>query len=321
MNTSKNRNLAQAKRNKNDEFYTRIEDIENELNSYAETGAFARKSIYLYCDKAGKSAFWDYFYDNFTRFGLSLLTASYKTSDGRPTTKYVFDGNAVTETILDSDGDFRSEACRKIAEETDLIVTNPPFSLFLEFIEFLYANNADFIVIGNANSVFCRNVFPKIQANELRLGMTKPKLFEIPNDYEAKNVKIIDGRKYAAFGNIAWYTTLDIPNENPFLSLTVSYENGIQYPKYDNYDAIEVAKLKDIPYDYDGIMGVPVSIIEHLNRDQFDLIWQASGNTRACCPPEILSELGYVPHPEDRGGAAVLNGKRKYTRVFIRHKR
>ena len=317
---SKNGNLSKAKRAQNDEFYTRLEDVEAELVHYAKSDCFAGKHVYLNCDKPGKSAFWTYFYDNFQTLRLSLLSATYKTLDGRHATLYQYDGTDLTEKVLAEDGSYDSGECEAVLNSCDMVVTNPPFSLFLKYVSYLVEHDKDFIIIGNANSMFCRDMFPMLVSGSLHIGFTKPKIFEIPQTYTAGNVRAINGRKYATFGNICWYSTIDLGEEKPELPLTKQYSEAL-YEKYDNYDAIEVPSLKDIPYDYAGIMGVPVSIMEKWNPNQFEIVWQASGNTRSCCPPHLLEELGYTPLPDDRGGACVLNGKLKYTRVFIRNKR
>lgn len=315
----KNENLSKAKKAQNDEFYTRIEDIEAEMKHYVRHDCFKGKHIYLNCDKPGKSAFWEYFYNRFSELGLSMLSATYKTLDGTNSTLSQYNGDTLIETPLECDGSYDSDECEAILRNCDIVITNPPFSLFLRYVSYLVEHQKDFIIIGNSNSMFCKNIFPLLKEEKLQIGFNKPKLFEIPQDYTANNIKIIDGRKYAVFGNICWYSSIIIDKNQPMMSLTKKYDST-SYAKYDNYDAIEVSNLKDIPCDYDGIMGVPVSIMEKYNSDQFEIIWQASGNTRACCPPSLLKELGYHELSNDRGGACVLNGKLKYTRVFIRRK-
>lgn len=315
----KNANLSKAKRTQNDEFYTRIEDVEAEMEHYKAAGCFLGKHVYLNCDKPGKSAFWTYFYDNFEELGLSALSATYKTLDGRNSSLFRYDGESLRESSLTSDGAYDSTECEEVLDSCDIVVTNPPFSLFLDYVSYLVEHEKDFIIIGNSNSMFCKDIFPMLQGKTLQIGFNKPKLFEVPVDYDAGNVKIVDGKRYASFGNICWYSTVLLGKELPMMELSREYSPE-DYPEYDNYGAIEVQCLKDIPKDYGGIMGVPVSIMEKYNPEQFEIVWQASGNTRACCPPSVLKELGYREHPEDRGGACVLNGKRKYTRVFVKRR-
>lgn len=315
----KNKNLAKAKKARNDEFYTRIEDIEIEMQHYVDNDCFQGKHIYLNCDKPGKSAFWNYFYNGFAKFGLSMLSATYKTLDGTNSVLFQYDGNTLTTTPLQCDGSYDRDECELILQKCDIVITNPPFSLFLQYINYLIKHKKDFIVIGNANSMFCKDIFPLLQEQKIQIGFNKPKLFDVPQDYIANNIKVVDGHKYAVFGNICWYSSIIIDKNLPMMNLTKTYDSAL-YEKYDNYNAIEVPSLKDIPCDYYGIMGVPVSIMEKYNPNQFEIIWQASGNTRACCPPSILKELGYQAFSNDKGGACILNGKLKYTRVFIRRK-
>lgn len=317
---SDNKNLSKAKKTQNDEFYTRLKDIEQEMQHYKNNNCFVGKHVYLNCDKPGRSAFWTYFYDNFGELGLSKLSATFKTLNDDNSYITQYDGSNVPQIIpLDCSGSYDSNECEQLLKDCDLVVTNPPFSIFLTFVKYLLEHEKDFILIGNSNSMFCKDIFPLLQRQELQIGFNKPKLFEVPQSYTADNIKVINDKKYASFGNICWYSTIIIDKKQPFFELTKTYDPAL-YPKYDNYDVIDVPSLKDIPYDYDGIMGVPVSIMEKYNPNQFEIIWQGSGNTRACCPPEILKTLGYTPLPNDRGGACVLNGKLKYTRIFVKLK-
>lgn len=310
-----NTSLSFSKRMKNDEFYTRYEDIERELSNYRQY--FNDKIIYLNCDNPSYSAFYRYFVNMFKELNLKELWATFLASDGTNGILTKYDGAKTIHTKLSGNGDFHSEECVEFLSQADVIVTNPPFSKFLEFFNLLVSHKTDFIIIGNSNSIFCRDVFPLFKNGTISCGMNRPKWFRVPDDYDAKNIKIIENVRYASFGNICWYTTFDAPHNEVPIPLTHSYSADI-YPKYDNYNAIEVSKISMIPKDYFGIMGVPITYIEHHCPKQFEILWQASGNTRVSCPKDILNEIGYIPMKEDRGGAALINGKRKYSRVLIR---
>ena len=310
-----NDSLYMSKRAKNDEFYTRYEDIELELSHY--TNNFSNKIVYLNCDDSSKSAFYKYFVNNFNQLHLKALWATSIVHNSNTCILTKYNGNLTTYTHLSCDGDFKSDECLNILSKSDIVVTNPPFSQFLTFFNTLIQYNKDFLIIGNANSIFCRDVFPLFKNGTISCGIHRPKWFRVPNDYEAKNIRIMNGTRYASFGNICWYTTFDTPRNDIPIKLVATYSPDL-YPKYDNYDAIEVAKMSLIPKDYFGIMGVPITYIEHHCPKQFEILWQASGNTRASCPSDILKEIGYHPMPADRGGAALINGQRKYSRVLIR---
>lgn len=311
--SQKHSNLSNAKRVKNDEFYTRYDDISLELCHYNQH--FVNKHIYLNCDNPSYSQFYAYFMEHFYEFNLRKLTATYYDNKN---TAYMtaFDGITKTTIPLNGNGSFDSEECIALLHECDIVVTNPPFSLFRRFFSTLTGNSTDFIIIGNSNSLLCKEIFPYIQSNKVHVGRNKPKLFTVPDDYYAENIKNIDGIRYAIFGNICWYSTLLPDYTNEPLSLSKHYDE-IRYQRYSNYNAIEVNKVQNIPCDYTGIMGVPISFIDKYCPEQFNIVWQASGNTRACCPPDILKAIGYVPDSNDRGGAAMVNGQRKYSRLLI----
>jgi hypothetical protein len=207
--------------------------------------------------------------------------------------------------IIQQNGDFRSPESIEILKESDIVVTNPPFSLFREYIAQLIEYKKNFLVIGNMNAFTYKEIFPSIKDNKIWLGINSPKEFTQPDGSSKK------------FGNISWFTNLTHSKRNEEIKLFKKYKSE-DYPKYDNYDAIEVSKVINIPVDYDGVMGVPVTFLEKYNPNQFEILWQSSGNTRASAPKNILKVLGYVKNDEDRGGCPVLNGKRKYTRLLIK---
>ena len=307
MIKGKNENLNKAKAAKNDEFYTRLEDIEKELGHYTEH--FKGKVVYCNCDDANRSNFFKYFSTNFQKLGLKKLITSGLKIDG---TKDRTDGTGIVAIqkgddidIYDGNGDFRSEECIEFLKEADIVVTNPPFSLFREYVAQLMQYGKKFLIIGSMNAITYKEIFPYIKNNELWLGITSVKDFIQPNGEIKK------------FGNICWLTNLEHKKRNEELILYKSY-NPTEYPKYDNYNAIEVSKVAEIPMDYEGVMGVPISFLDKYCPNQFEIIWQASGNTKASAPKDILTKLNYIPHKDDRGGCTIVNGKRTYGRILIR---
>ena len=229
--------------------------------------------------------------------------------------------------LLKGDGDFRSEECIKLLKQADIVVTNPPFSLFREYVAQLEEYGKKYLIIGNVNAIKYKEIFPLFIKNRLWLGASihsGDRAFFVPDNYplEATGCGIDNktGRKFIRVKGVRWFTNLDYDERHEDLILYRSFSQN-DNPKYDNYNAIEVSKTADIPADYTDIIGVPITFFDKYNPDQFDIIWQASGNTRASAPKEILEELGYIPSKEDRGGCCLINGKRCYDRVFIRRKK
>ena len=329
-----NSQLSAAKKAKNDEFYTQLTDIEKELRHYRRH--FRGATVLCNCDDPFESNFFKYFVLNFNRLGLKKLIATcyegsavaeYRNGKAKPYKAVVTtvhdttgDGGVDMEDVrnlfelgenelaeLDGNGDFRSEECLALLDEADIVVTNPPFSLFREYVDVLMEHEKRFIIIGNVNAITNKEFFPLLKDDDVWLGFTHPKEF-VQRDGTVKK-----------FGNICWYTNLDIKKRHEELILVKKYAgHEDEYPTYDNYDAIEVSKVVDIPLDYDGVMGVPITFLDKYNPEQFEIIWQASGNTRACAPKEILLDLHYMKHSEDRGGCGVVNGARVYSRILIR---
>lgn len=317
-----NRNLTSAKRAKNDEFYTRMPDIENELRHYAEH--FKGKTVLCNCDDPFESNFFRYFALNFDHLGLKKLMATsycgspiaggeYQPSlfdddvdagTGRHRKAYKaivthvedttgdggFDmddikallgspGNEVTELHGNGEygaGDFRSAECLELLDEADVVVTNPPFSLFREYVATLMDYDKKFVIMGNINAVTYKEIFPLIRNNKLWPGFSfnKAMRFAMPEEYESRTDERDEkGRKISKVPAIAWYTNLDIVKRHEDLLLYRRYKgHEDEYPKYDNYDAIEVSKVKDIPEDYHGVMGVPITFMDKYNPDQFDIV-------------------------------------------------
>lgn len=287
-----NQNLLTAKNKKNDEFYTRLEDIQKELDNYKEY--FKDKIIYCNCDDIYSSNFYKYFKDNFNKLGIKKIIATNLSLDNIAY-KTEFDNNSKEiRTKLRGNGDFRSEECVKLLQESDIIVTNPPFSLFREYIAQLIKYNKDFLIIGNMNAATYKEIFPLFKNNQVWFGYNSPKIFITPDRAEKK------------FGNILWYTNLESGKRHCRINLkNYYYGNENSYPKYDNYDAIEVSKVVNIPCDYYGLMGVPVTFLNKYCPEQFELV-------------------GHDHDLTGDGGAGILdgqficNGKNVYKRVLIK---
>jgi hypothetical protein len=256
-----------------------------------------------------------------------------KSGDGK------IDVNDLEWTYLDGDGDFKSEEIKKLRDEADIIITNPPFSLFREFLAWAVEGNKEFLIIGNINAITYRELFPLIQENRLWLGATnfnKGMYFKVPAGFiyadTYKFEREQNGEQVSRVPGVCWFTNLDHGRRHRPLPLMKMEENlkysrhkeikgKTSYDKYENYDAIDVPFTDAIPSDFDGIMGVPITFLDKYSPEQFEIIWQASGNTKASAPKEILEQLKYVQHPDDRGGCTIINGKRTYGRILIRHKK
>ncbi|BAJ66707.1 conserved hypothetical protein [Bifidobacterium longum subsp. longum JCM 1217] len=301
-----NNQLSAAKKAKNDEFYTRMPDIENELRHYSEH--FKGRTVLCNCDDPYESNFFRYFALNFNHLGLKKLMATsycgspiagaeyqpslfgdepdapsrhaYKaivthvedtTGDGgfdMEDVKVLLNapGNEVAELHGDGEygaGDFRSRECLELLDEADIVVTNPPFSLFREYVATLVEHGKKFVVLGNKNAITYKEIFPLLRDDKVWLGFTSPSDFTIPGEGTTKQVN----------GLCRWYTNLDIKKRHEDLLLYRRYKgHETDYPKYDNHDAIEVSKVADIPEDYYGVMGVPITFMDKYNPDQFDIV-------------------------------------------------
>ena len=309
--------LENAKKQKNDEFYTRYEDIEAEVMKYLRY--FRDKVVYLPCDDPAdkKSEFWSFFVDNFDAFELKKLIATHYDENGKAykiwidsdltEDGYIDDADALQED-LNGNGDFRSPECIEILEECDIVCTNPPFSLFREFVNILTQYNKDFLILGNNNALSYQNVFSLIKENKIWCGYSCNKniAFKVGEGYsydEKLTAQINDGNKYGTVPAITWFTTLPVRNRNEELVLTKEY-NNVEYPKYDNYDAININRVVQIPKDYDGVMGVPITFINIYNPNQFEIIGLMASTT--------VTDVNF--------GYPYIDGKKKYARVLIRKK-
>ena len=345
----KNSNLHQAKKAKNDEFYTQLEDINAELRHYREH--FRGKTVLCNCDDPRISNFFRYFAYNFEHLGLRrLITTCYKNQDAD-----LFSTNTSEQAIwleyfgdkngdhipspdeigihhFKGDGDFRSAECIELLKQADIVVTNPPFSLFREYVSQLIEYDKKFIIIGNGNAVTYKEIFPLIKSNKLWLGASKgiggKFSFIAPKEYEGRYVSEVNGVRLAQVNSACWFTNLDHHKRHEELILYKTYTPD-DYPKYDNYDAINVDKTSDIPCDYDGVMGVPITFLDKYNPTQFeivefrkgkdgkDLIYstlQGGGTAVLQNTYSKMSIGGLMNNPKD----TMVNGKSKYARITIR---
>lgn len=270
--SSKNKNLHKAKKEKNDEFYTLLSDIEKEMVWYKDF--FKDKVVYCNCDDARESNFFKYFSENFELLGLKkLITTGYIPGGHGVVLEYSGDKNGdfivsddeISTRDLAGDGDFRSPECIEFLKQADVVVTNPPFSLFREYIAQLMTYGKKFIIIGNQNSICCKEIFPHIKDDELWLGQNYVKEFKKPDSTIQK------------FGNVCWFTNIINKKRTTKLDLCKKY-NPADYPKYDNYNAINVDKVSDIPEDYYGVVGVPISFLDKYCPDQFEIIGNADAD-------------------------------------------
>ena len=302
---AKNSNLHTAKTAKRDEFYTLMEDIEKEMRYYKDF--FKGKVVYCNCDDARESNFFKYFSLNFEFLGLKkLITTGYKADGKGVVLVYEGDKNGnrrvdneeIIVNELNGDGDFRSEECIEYLKQADVVVTNPPFSLFRQYVKQLMDYNKKFIIIGNMNAITYKDIFPYIKNNQLWLGMNFVKSFEKPNGDIQK------------FGNISWFTNIENKRHNEKLDLYKRYSFE-DYPKYQNYDAIEVSRVDEIPIDYDGVMGVPITFLYKYNPTQFEIIGMSAS---AGYNKDIVG----IPFIGEKDARCLINGKNVYARILIR---
>lgn len=319
---AKSDNLRAANRAKNDEFYTAYDDIQRELINYARH--FRGKVIYCNCDDHNgiglgtpKSNFLKYLADNFQAFGIKRVIATHYEA-GKHSTMYILDqdntgdgiicAEDISEIPLTGDGDFRSAECVELLKQADIVITNPPFSLFREYVAQLIEHKKKFLIIGNDNCRTFKEIFPLIKNNKFWCGYNHVKEFTK-----------LDGSTQK-FGNVSWYTNLDINKRNEFLDTGKKYygfEN--MYPKYCNYNAINVDKTSDIPMDYDGEMGVPITFIDRYCPDQFEIIGHSLELANMNIIKQKQGKVGGGPrfYLETDDGTI----KRLYERIVIRKKK
>jgi len=329
-----NNNLNAAKAAKKDEFYTQLEDINNELRHYREQ--FRGKTVLCNCDDPRVSNFFTYFAYNFEFLGLKrLITTCYKNQDADLFSQHhsekavylIYEGDKNGNNIPDpeeigihplkGDGDFRSRECIELLKQADIVVTNPPFSLFREYVAQLMEYQKEFIIIGSLNAIHYKEIFPLIKQNRMWLGYGFAKgnaFFKIPaeskREYASGVFDEVTG--LVKFRNCTWFTNIDHKKRHELLILYRHYTPE-EYPKYDNFDAIEVSKIDEIPVDYNGAMGVPDTILDQLNPDQFEIIGLGSG--------DLAKQAGVTKNYRGRTDLAyTIDGKHKcpYSRILIR---
>lgn len=338
-----NNNLNAAKAAKKDEFYTQLEDINNELRHYREH--FRGKTVLCNCDDPRISNFFTYFAYNFEFLGLKrLITTCYKNQDADLFSQHqsekavylIYEGDKNGNNIPDpeeigihplkGDGDFRSRECVELLKQADIVVTNPPFSLFREFVAQLMEYEKKFLIIGSQNNVTYKEIFPLLMHNKMWLGYKSGDMaFKVPSDSEARKTRYWQdetGQKWRSLGNICWYTNLDIKKRHEELILYKNFSTN-EYPHYVNYDAIEVSKTADIPCDYDGVMGVPITFLDKYNPEQFELLGITDrGNEYGLKIKEFTQEDSPQYGDLNRRGAIIVDGELKstYARLLIRKK-
>ena len=297
---SSNKNLHKAKDSKKDEFYTQLPDIENELKHYKDH--FKGKVVYCNCDDPRMSNFFHYFSYNFEKLGLKkLITTCYKSqdmdlyskNDSEQAIYLEYNGDKNGDRVpnpeeigihyLKGDGDFRSAECIELLKQADIVVTNPPFSLFREYVEQLIKFDKKFLIIGNVNAITYKEIFRLIKQNQLWLGASihsGDREFGVPTSYPLNSAGFrvdTNGNKFIRVKGVRWFTNLDYKERHEDLILFKTYDPK-EYPKYDNYDAINVDKTKDIPMDFDGLMGVPITFLDKYNPEQFEIVRFRKGN-------------------------------------------
>ena len=299
-----NKNLNRAKEAKKDEFYTQLEDINNELRHYREH--FRGKTVLCNCDDPRISNFFTYFAYNFEFLGLKkLITTCYKNQDidlfsqnrceqavyliyeGDKNGNRVPDAEEIGVRPLKGDGDFRSKECIELLKEADIVVTNPPFSLFREYVAQLMEYEKKFLIIGSQNNVTYKEIFPLLMQNKIWLGYKSGDMaFKVPADSEPRATRYWEdeqGQKWRSLGNICWFTNLDHKKRHEDLILYKTYSPE-EYPLYDNFDAINVNKTEDIPMNYDGVMGVPITFLDKYNPEQFEILGLTQLGCHDLCP-------------------------------------
>ena len=352
-----NKNLNAAKTAKKDEFYTQMTDIERELQHYWKH--FRDKVVLCNCDDPYESNFFKYFALRFNQLGLKkLICTCYNGSPVQGNELMIDFGDftdepkkiaykvEITEVkdlngdgavdlsdvqyLLKNDknvistlktGDFRDPECIVLLKQADVVVTNPPFSLFREYIGQLMEYEKKFLIIGNQNNITYKEVFPLLMNNQVWLGFKSGDMaFRVPEDYEARETRYWQdetGQKWRSLGNICWFTNLDHIKRHEELDLVCHYSSE-EYPHYDNYNAIEVSHVQDIPSDFSGVMGVPVTFLDKYNPEQFEIVGLTERNDDYNLNAEDINKLripGFAKY--DR---PYIKGVRKYARILIRNK-
>jgi hypothetical protein len=343
---SKQRSLGDAKAAKLDEFYTQLSDIEKEMRHYRKH--FKGKVVYLNCDDPRESEFFHYFSYNFEKLGLKkLIAACYKSQnvdlfsqeDSEQAVYLEYEGDKDGDRIpgpdeievkhFEGDGDFRSSESIALLSQADVVVTNPPFSLFREYVAQLVEHDKKFLIIGNMNAVTYKEIWPHIQQNRIWLGVTRAGTgqmwFRINDDAPVKTGQRTDelGRRYQTIGNSAWFTNMDHAKRHEELVLFKTYSPEA-YASYDNYEGIEVSKAVDIPIDWDGVMGVPITFLGKYNPDQFEIVGITDRGNDFGLKTKEYTRLD-VPNANDLNRRAAVRQPdgtlaSTYARILIRRK-
>ncbi|WP_255565837.1 adenine-specific methyltransferase EcoRI family protein [Mycoplasma sp. E35C] len=311
---SKSRELSTARKNKKDEFYTQLTDIEKEMVYYKNF--FKDKVIYCNCDDPEWSNFFNYFKLNFDFFQLKKLITThfdYK----KPTYKLEYDGKNIQKSPLRCNGDFRSDESIELLKQADIVITNPPFSLFREYISQLIEHDKKFLIIGNQNAISTIEVFNYFKENKVWYGVSissGDREFRVPDSYELNAIGTrtdSQGNKYIRVKGVRWFTNLDHKKRHEEF---ISYKpyNPEEYPKFDNYNAINIDKTKEIPMDYYEPMGVPITFLDKYNPDQFEIL---DANNIS------INGLRKKPHGLIKDKEGSVNGLCKYVRIVIRRKK
>ena len=340
---------------KKDEFYTQYEDVAREMVNHREQ--LKGKTVLCNCDDPFESAFFRFFVLHFNKFRLAGLTSTCYAGSSMAGREYPLEGETgaykavITEVpddtllrpdgsldleslfampgntleYLAGDGDFRSDECEALLKEVDIVATNPPFSLFRDYIGLLERHKKSFIILGNMNATTYREVFPLFRDNKVWYGesiRSGDRKFHVPDSYPLNAASCgtdESGRRFIRVTGVRWFTNLETSRRHEPIELSrvcTPDEN----PRYENYDAIEVGRTQNIPSDYDGIMGVPITFLDRYSPDQFEIIMLANGNARSNVSSKTLSEVKYRKHPDDKGGVGIINGRRAYARILIRRK-
>ena len=290
----KNSSLRTAQAVKNDEFYTQITDIEQEIGNYRKH--FKDKIIYMPCDNPEWSNFWHVLKEQYIYLHYKKIIATFYNGiidTDKQSYKLEYDGVNETKTFLNGDGDFRSEECTAILQESDIVITNPPFSLFRDFVKWVMDADKKFLIIGNQNAITYKEIFPYIKENKMWLGYHNVKTFK-QDDGSEKD-----------FGNVCWFTNLDIKKRHDTIATGYLYgDDPSKYPTYDTYNAINCDKVNEIPDDYDGVIGVPITFLGKYCPAQF----------------EIIGLDRYVEDNPNYGKRFTINGVETYARILIKRK-
>lgn len=322
--------LSKAKTNKKDEFYTQYDDIAKEMEAYIafDSTLFFDKTILLPCDNPQSSNFTKYFVNNFERLGLKKLISSCFNENSNGEVLIVTKHKKIQKK-LKGNGDFRSEEIITFRNESDFVITNPPFSLFREFLQWIIQANKSFSIIGNLNALSCKNIFPLFQQNRIWLGATiysGDREFEVPQEYPLESVGFRvddDGKRYIRVKGVRWFCNIEHNRRYSTLKMNTMSKNiddnpilvsKLAYHTYDNYEAIEIPQTSAIPSDYNGVMGVPISFLDKHNPLQFEIL-----GIDFFVKNGILGSLAKKDY-NGKMDRAYLKGKRLYSRIFIKLK-